>query len=195
VGPLRLTQKLQAVLLMMSTSNSPFSSAAVYVAVAAGNRLKKELYKMKQLVPRIALMFALAFGGVAVRAQMPEGGGQMGHGPHGPMSADQRLQMMTKQLNLSSEQQQQIKPILENESQQMQTLRQDTSMPQADKMSKMQSIHANTASQIKPILNAEQQTKFDQMMSRHEHRGGPAGAYPNPGAAPGQGAPPPDQQQ
>jgi Spy/CpxP family protein refolding chaperone len=193
VGPLRLTQKLQAVLLMMSTSNSPFSSAAVYVAVAAGNRLQKELSKMKQFVPRIALMFALAFGGVALCAQMPEGGSQMGHGPHGPMSADQRLQMMTKQLNLSSEQQQQIKPILENESQQMQTLRQDTSMSQADKMSKMQSIRANTASQIKPILNADQQTKFDQMMTRHEHHGGP-GAYPSQGAAPGQAAPPPDQQ-
>lgn len=122
------------------------------------------------------------------------GGGQMGHGPRQPMSADQRLQMMTKQLNLSSEQQQQIKPILENESQQMQTLRQDNSLAQPDKMSKMQAIHESTASQIKPILNSEQQAKYEQMMSRHEHHGGMGpGADGNMAPPAGQGAPPQQQ--
>lgn len=193
MNPLRVTEKWQAVLLIVSTSNSPFSSAALYVAAATGHSLQKELRKMKQIFPTIALMCMLAFSGVALSAQMPPGGGQMGHGPRGPMSVDQRLQMMTNQLNLSGEQQQQIKPILENETQQMQSLHQDTTMSQADKMSKMQSIRQTSASQIKPILNADQQTKFEQMMSRHEHRGGPGG-YPNQGATPGQGAPPPDQQ-
>jgi predicted nucleic acid-binding Zn-ribbon protein len=86
---------------------------------------------------------------------------------HGqPSTADQRLQRMTQQLNLSSDQQQQIKPILEGESQQMQALRQDTSLSQQDWMTKVQSIRQSIGSQIKPILNPDQQAKFEQMMSR-----------------------------
>jgi len=82
------------------------------------------------------------------------------------MSADQRLQMLTQQLNLTSDQQSQIKPILENESQQMQSLHSDSSLSQQDRMSKMREIRQNTASQIKPILTPDQQTKWDDMMSR-----------------------------
>lgn len=102
------------------------------------------------------------------------------------MSADQRLQMMTQQLNLTTDQQTQIKPILENESQQMQTLRQDTSLSQDDRMSKMKQIRQTSASQIKPILTADQQAKWQQMMSQQGHRGG--------GMGPGAGGPPPTQQ-
>jgi protein CpxP len=63
------------------------------------------------------------------------------------MSTDQRLQMMTKQLNLTPDQQQKIKPLLENESQQMQALHQDTSLSQEDRMSKMQQIRQSTNEQ------------------------------------------------
>ena len=97
---------------------------------------------------------------------------------------------MTQQLNLTSEQQTQIKPILESESQQMQELRGNTSLSQQDRMAKMQEIRQTTASQIKPILNADQQTKFEQMMSR-QGRGGHGGH----GSGAGQGAPPPSDPQ
>ena len=71
----------------------------------------------------------------------------------------------------------------------MQSLRSDTTLSQQDRMSKMQEIRQNTTSQIKPILTPEQQTKWQQMMTRHGHRegaapgygpGGPQGAPPNP---------------
>ncbi len=78
---------------------------------------------MKQVFLRSTLALAVVFGGATAYAQMGGQGG--GHGQHQPMSADQRLEMLTKQLNLTSDQQQQIRPILENESQQMQTLRSD----------------------------------------------------------------------
>ncbi len=133
---------------------------------------------MKQIFLRGTLAMAVVLGGATAYAQMGggQGGGEM-HG-HQPMSADQRLQMMTQQLNLTSDQQTQIKPILENESTQMQALRSDSSLSQQDRMSKMKEIRENTNSQIKPILNAEQQTKYEQMMS-HGHRGmSPQGAPP-----------------
>ena len=72
-------------------------------------------------------------------------------------TVDQRLQRMTQALNLSDDQQQKIKPILENESTQMQSLRADTSLSQEDRMAKMKQIRENTSSQINPILNADQQ--------------------------------------
>lgn len=166
----RMFENLDALLLIMATSNSPFSTAAIYVAARASRRVTKEFRQMKRTFLHLVMAFALAFGSAAAYAQMGQGGGEYGH--RQPMSADQRLQMMTKQLNLTSDQQQQIKPILENEQQQFQALHQDSSLSQQDRMSKMQQIRENTASQIKPILNADQQAKYQQMMSRQGHRGG-----------------------
>ena len=121
---------------------------------------------MKKTFLHVAAIVALLLGAVAVYAQMPagQGGGQWGHGQ--PPTVDQRLQRMTQALNLSDEQQQKIKPILENESTQMQSLRADTSMSQEDRMAKMKQIRENTSSQINPILNADQQKQYAEMMSR-----------------------------
>ena len=73
------------------------------------------------------------------------------------MTAEQRLQHLTKQLNLSDAQQQLIKPILENETKQMQALSRTPTLSQQDPMSKMMQIRQGTSEQIKPILNADQQ--------------------------------------
>jgi protein CpxP len=144
---------------------------------------------MKMNLLHAAVIFTLLVGSTAVYAQMApqQGGGQWGQGQHQPMTADQRLQHMTKQLNLSDAQQQQIKPILENEEKQMQSLHQDSSLSQQDRMSKMMQIRQDTSSQIKPILNSDQQQKYEQMMSRQGHgRGGPGQNAPQ-----GQDQPPP----
>ncbi len=141
---------------------------------------------MKKLIALTALAMALTVVGGSAWAQMGPGPGG-GPGGHGPMSPDQRLQMMTKQLDLTADQQQKIKPLLESESQQMQTLHQDTSLSQEDRMSKMKQIRQSTNEQIKSSLNPDQQQKFDEMMSRHGH------AHGGPGEAPpaGQSTPPP----
>ena len=137
---------------------------------------------MKRAFPYAAVIFALLAGSTAIYAQMPQGqeqgGGQWGRGPGQPMTADQRLQRMSQQLNLSADQQQQIKPILENESKQMQALREDTSLSPDDRRSKMMQIRQESASQIKPILNVDQQKQFDEMMSRQGHGRGPGGPPP-----------------
>jgi hypothetical protein len=146
----------------------------------------QERCTMKKTFLHAAAIVALLLGTVAVYAQMPagQGGGQWGHGQ--PPTVDQRLQRMTQALNLSDEQQQKIKPILENESTQMQSLRADTSMSQEDRMAKMKQIRENTSSQINPILNADQQKQYAEMMSRQGRgRGGPG---------PNQSGPPPQPQ-
>ncbi len=106
------------------------------------------------------------------------------------MSPDQRLQRMTQQLNLTADQQAKIKPILEQEQQQMQTLHGDTSMSQQDKWSKMQQIRQGTNDQIKAVLTPDQQQKFVQMTERHGPGMGHGGMGPGGMQAPPQQAPP-----
>ena len=187
-----LFKKFDGLLLIVATSNSPGWAATLYILAVVVNFPKKEFRKMKQIFLHSALALAVVFGGVSAYAQMGQGGGygQGGYGQGGygggqghgqPMSSDQRLQMLTQQLDLTGDQQQQIKPILENESQQMQSLRSDSSVSQQDRMSKMQAIRQNTSSQIMPILNSDQQTKYKEMLSHQGHRGGmsPQGAPPS----------------
>jgi Spy/CpxP family protein refolding chaperone len=181
MNPSRMFRKLQAVTVLMTTSNSPFSMAAMLMATSAWQRVSKELYRMKKVLICALLAIALACCGTALYAQDNMGQGQMGQGQgqmgpggghRGMMSPDQRLQHLTKMLNLTPDQQQKIKPMLEQEQTQMQSLHQDTSMTQADRMTKMQQIREGTNDQIKSVLTADQQTKFTQMQDRQmEHMG------------------------
>ena len=86
---------------------------------------------MKKSLLGALLSLTLAFGGTALYAQQDNmSQPEAAKGPGMKMSPDQRLQHMTKALNLTDDQQQKIKPILENQSQQMQTLRHDTTLSQ-----------------------------------------------------------------
>lgn len=95
---------------------------------------------------------------------------------HRGMDPDEQLKHMTKQLDLSADQQSQIKPILESQHQQMQALWQDQSASREDRHAKMQSIHQDTSSKIEAVLNDTQKQKYEAMQSRMaEHRGGRMG--------------------
>ena len=117
------------------------------------------------------------------QGQMGQGQGQMGQGQmspgggqhHGMMSPDQRLAHLTKTLNLTSDQQAKIKPMLDQEQQTMMSMHQDTSMSQQDKWAKAKSIREGTNDQIKSVLTPDQQTKFVQMQDRQMERMGQHG--------------------
>jgi|ERR1035437_151491 hypothetical protein len=142
---------------------------------------------MKMNLINAAMIFAVLAASTGVYSQMgpDQGGGQWGNGPRQPMTADQRLQHMTQELNLSDAQQEQIKPILESEAVQMQALRAESSLSPQERMSKMTLIRQSTSERTKPILNADQQQKYEQMMSRHG-RGGPGQNQPQGEAPPPQ---------
>lgn len=128
----------------------------------------------KSLLPTLMLGLLL-FATLAAAAQTP--GGQWGQGQ--PPSVDQRLQRMTQSLELTGDQQEKIKPILESENSQMQELRSSSSLSQEDRMAKMKQIHEGTASQINSILTPDQQKKFAEMSSRMGRgRGGPNSSTP-----------------
>jgi Spy/CpxP family protein refolding chaperone len=142
--------------------------------------------KTNRLLLHTTAALTLLVAAVAVQAQTPaEQGGQQQWGRGQMPTTEQRLQRMTKQLNLTEEQQQKIKPILDNESTQMQALRSDSSLSQEDRMAKMKQIRQASSEQITPILTADQQQKYTEMMS-HQGRG-------RGGPEQNQSAPPPPQ--
>jgi hypothetical protein len=90
---------------------------------------------------------------------------------------------MTKRYKLSSDQQVQIKPIIANQQQQMQALRQDSTLSRADKMAKIQSIREDSSNKIQAVLNDSQKQKFAQDQQRREQRMQERGAASTGGPA------------
>ncbi|MGA9716724.1 MAG: hypothetical protein WBQ79_00460 [Acidobacteriaceae bacterium] len=130
-------------------------------------------------------------------APQTEGGGMGGHHGGHRMDADQRLAHMTKRYKLTADQQSQIKPILQDEQQQMETMRSDTSASRQDKMEKMKSMHEADSQKIEAVLNDEQKQKYEadqqKMQARRGQRmhGGQGGAEGAPPSQPDAGTPPP----
>ena len=94
---------------------------------------------------------------------------------HGMPSVDERLQRMTKVLNLTDDQQTKLRPILQEQHDQVASLKQDTSMSQQDRRAKFQQIRQDTHEKIRGVLNDQQKAKFDEMLSRQKDRMGKHG--------------------
>jgi hypothetical protein len=82
------------------------------------------------------------------------------------MNPDNQLEHMTKTLNLTADQQTQIKPILTERQQKMQALWQDQSLSREDRHSKAEAIHQDTRSRIEAVLNDQQKQQFEAMQQR-----------------------------
>ena len=123
--------------------------------------------------------------GNADQQAAPAGGPEHGHRHFDPAK---RTEMLTKQLKLNSDQQAKVLDILKSEQSQMESLHNDTSASQEDRHAKMMEIHKASDEQIRGLLDANQQKKFDEIQSRHEQWQGhhPGGQAPNGGAPPQQ---------
>lgn len=94
----------------------------------------------------------------------------MRHGKHQGMNSDRQLERMTRKLDLSADQQSQVKPILDSQHQQMQELWQDKSMSKADRRAKMNDIQQDTSTKIEAVLNDTQKQKYEAMQSKKKER-------------------------
>lgn len=108
------------------------------------------------------------------------GGGQGRGGQRGPMSPDEELKRLTKQFNLTADQQSKIKPILEDQQKKTEDVRGDSSIDRQTMRSKMMQIRQDSNDQIRALLDDQQKTKFDKMQQEREdrmqnRRGGPGG--------------------
>jgi protein CpxP len=92
-------------------------------------------------------------------------------------SADQHLQMLSEKLNLTDDQKAKLKPILQDQMQQMKAVREDSSLSEEQRRAKMKPIHESFHDQINAVLTPEQQAKFKQMRQEQmqKHKGTVAG--------------------
>ena len=91
-------------------------------------------------------------------------------GPHHGQRANQ-LERLSKELNLTDEQKEKVKPILDEQTKQMHATQEDASLNQEQKRDKMKQIHQTTHSQINDILTPEQQKKFAELKEQQKEHG------------------------
>jgi len=119
---------------------------------------------MKRNILTLVTAGAIALGGfVAIQAQPgPEGAGPCGLGGAGPGHGHAfGLKGMTDKLNLTADQQTKVQPILDAAKPQIATIHQEA-------MQKMKTVMDSTLSQIRPLLNADQQKKLDDIQKAHQ---------------------------
>ena len=100
-------------------------------------------------------------------------GGPGGSGGFNPQRmAARRLEQMTGQLQLTAEQTAKIKAIQESFAPRTQAIIADASLSREQRREKMQPLRTEMNAQIRQVLTAEQQTKYDQMQSERRARFG-----------------------
>ena len=81
-----------------------------------------------------------------------------------------RLQQMSEALKLTDEQKEKLKPIFKEEGEKLKALREDTSVAQEEKRAKGREIMEAVAAKIKPILTAEQATKWEELRAEAQKK-------------------------
>jgi periplasmic protein CpxP/Spy len=120
------------------------------------------------------VMLVLGITGPAVAqdngAQQPSARQQLQH-IHTPQSIDQELVRLTKDLELTPEQQQQVRPLLEQHQNRIQALLDEN--PNASRQELGPQIHAISGETHREIhaLLSEQQKQLEKAMQQREHRG------------------------
>jgi Spy/CpxP family protein refolding chaperone len=107
---------------------------------------------MKRNLLTLAVAGAIALSGFVVVQAQP------GPGGHGHAFG---LQRITEKLNLTSDQQTKVQPILDGAKPQIRAIHQEA-------MQKMKTVMDSTLSQIRPLLTAEQQKKLDDIQRAHQ---------------------------
>lgn len=128
-------------------------------------------------LPRIAALalgLALAGGALAQPQDNTPPPGAPGAGPQQrggrAMDPQQQLQRLTKQLQLSADQQAKIGPILQQRDQQMQALRADNSGAPGDRRQKMMALMQQTDSQIDAVLTPAQRDQLKAIREKQQER-------------------------
>ena len=95
-----------------------------------------------------------------------------GHEATGGTSPEAHVQMLSEKLNLTEDQKAKLKPIFQDQAQQLKAVRDDTSLTPEQKAAKKKVIHETTHDQINAVLTPEQQEKFKAMkqegMEKHK---------------------------
>ncbi len=107
-------------------------------------------------------LLAVLFAGILVtvprvRAQAPKA----------PAEAMATLKQWSTDLNLTEAQKKQLLPVVIDEGQKMKDLKDDTTSTRLQKLMKLRAIHQDTDAKVKPIMTADQFTKFQALRQQN----------------------------
>ncbi len=85
-------------------------------------------------------------------------------------AAQNRLQNIAEQLQLTADQKEKLKPIFDDETQKLRALRQDTSLSREDRTAKLKAIQEATDAKVKPLLTTEQLEKWNKLRAEAPKR-------------------------
>jgi periplasmic protein CpxP/Spy len=77
------------------------------------------------------------------------------------------LQVLSEKLSLTDDQKAKVTPILEDQTKQLKALHADASLSDDERKAKRHDIMQSAQDQIRPLLTADQQSKFDAMRKHH----------------------------
>jgi len=83
---------------------------------------------------------------------------------------NRQVRMLTKKLNLTADQQNQILPILTSRQEQMQSIRADASLSPQDRRAKMRAAREDSDTKIRGLLTDDQKKSYDQMQQHMRER-------------------------
>jgi len=117
-------------------------------------------------------LLAVCLLAIGAAAQNPpaQGSGENQGGGRRMQSVDDQLKNLTEKLNLTTDQQAKIKPVLEDTRSEMTKVMQDDSMSREDKMAKGRSLREASNGKIREVLNDDQKKKFDEMQKEAQER-------------------------
>ncbi|MDR3444007.1 MULTISPECIES: hypothetical protein [Dyella] len=131
---------------------------------------------MNRLPAFAAFALVAALSGQAFAQQAAPSTAPAGNQHMHKFDAQSQLQHLTKQLQLTPDQQAKIGPLLQQRDQQLQAMQGDASLKPADRRAKAQSIMQDTQSQIGGVLTQEQSDKWkamrEQAMERAQEKRG-----------------------
>ena len=95
---------------------------------------------------------------------------------------ESRLELMSKQLNLTDEQREKIRPILKHEVELIRAVRGNNNLTQREARRRIQTIRRNSRQKVAEVLTPEQRKQWEEI--RQEHAGGGGGQRPSEPPAP-----------
>jgi Spy/CpxP family protein refolding chaperone len=128
----------------------------------------------------VLALCALTVSAHPVLAQDSGPGMGGGNRPDQAQMAARRLETMTKELNLTTDQVAQVKAINDAALTEMVTLRNDSTMSREDKRGKMMTMRKNVEDKIRDVLTEEQKPKYDAMLAERRQRMGRRQSAPPP---------------
>ncbi len=116
----------------------------------------------------LALATALALA-MTTFAQQPATSSQQDQGATAASPVDRHLHALSEQLNLTAEQQEKIRPILQGMIDGQHKLMQDTSLSDDQRHEQMKALHEKADKEARQYLNDDQKKKLDELEAQHQH--------------------------